>query len=221
MKYGTFIFLLAILNSCQTKHDSFNNYSGEINELRTDTILLVHKRYYPPDESPDIFEYKLLREQMGDSFLSFRYYMDTALIRQYDFLIWSGQFKLIQDTTNSDHLILVDTFSIQLIGEELVIYKYELLLPPIDGDVGYLFNEKYGLLGYSSYSWGIKTILTNWNELDFENEVSEIILADNVKYLSRQNFPQSRPPLGHVRKNELLVDSIEMKLEDNEDEKIE
>lgn len=212
MKYGTIIILLAITNSCQTKHDNSNNYNGEVSELRRDTISLIHKRYSSPDGSPDIFEYKLLREQKGDSFLSFRYYQDTALSRHYDFLISGEQFKLIQDTTGSEYLILVDTFKIQLTGEPLLIYKYEKFLPPIDGSICYLFNEKYGLIAYSSYSWGNKTLLTNWNEINFEHEITKIMLADNVRYLSRQNNILPPPPPRTVRKKKHVVDSTDFKL---------
>ena len=209
MRYLKVIFGLAFLYSCQIVQDTSNI---ENNRLRTDTISIFYKRYSLPEENPAIFEYKLIREEIGDSLLTFRYYRNTALTREYNFNTGRGRFQLIQENKDSSYLlVVVDTFDINLIGEKIEIHKYEIQFPKMDGDVGYLFNKKYGLIGYSAYSWGSKTILTNWNNINFENEMKKILLTDNVRYLRRQ---QIIPPPGQYRKHKTVKDTVEIELEE-------
>jgi len=188
MKYWTLIIGLMITYSCRTNDDDTVD-----SKLTNDTILITEKLFYYGDDSSVIFNYTIIRKQQGDSLLIFQYYKDTVLSRQYDFNIRQGQFKLIQDKGNPG-LAVVDTFSIQLLNENLVVYKYELQLPAIDGDWGILFNKKYGRLGCSAYTWGNRSILTNWNNLDFEEELKAILLADTVRYLKRQEINHPPPP---------------------------
>jgi hypothetical protein len=186
MKYWILITGFILLFSCHPAKDQSNIKSRE---LKTDTILIILKNYdYKLESTHDAFEYTMIRDQKGDSLLSFRYYKDNELWRKYVFLIANGQFRIIQDTTDQEYLIPVDTFSIQLSGEVLPVFKYEEFMPPIDGDDGYLFNKKYGLIGSSAYSWGARLVLTNFGTEKFEKEIIGILLADNVKYLRRQKL---------------------------------
>ena len=212
MKYRTLIIGFIILYSCQTTQDSSDNEDGG---LQSDTISITLKRYSLPDENPDIFDYNLIREKKGDSLLSFSYYKDTVLSRHYNFNIRQGRFELIQDKVNPE-LAIVDTIEFHLLNEYLIVFKYEVRIPSIDGDAGFLFNQKYGLMGYSSYSWGNKTVLTNWDDSDFEKEITGILLADTVRYLRRHEIilPPSTPPPGQFGKIEIVEDTVEIEIEE-------
>ncbi|HEX2935905.1 MAG TPA: hypothetical protein VHO72_11170 [Bacteroidales bacterium] len=186
MKNGILLMGLMLLCSCHSAQDQSNIKSRG---LQIDTIAIIFKNYkYLSESSHDAFEYTMIREQKNDSILSFRYYRENELSWKYVFSITDGQFRIIQDTTDEEHLIPVDTFSIQLSGELLTIFKYEEFMPPIDGDDGYLFNKKYGLIGRSAYSWGSRLVLTNFGVVDFEKEITGILLADSVRYLRRQKI---------------------------------
>lgn len=207
VKYLTIIIALLLTLSCQTKQDEM----GKDGFSTVDTFLVTFKRFYSfPEDSPDVFDRILIRERHGDSILTFKYFKDTTLTQQFNINIRQGQFRLIQDTTGSDLLVSVDTFSINYRDKKLTMYKYEKFLPPIDGDIGILLNREYGCLGYSSYSWGNQTILTKWNEKNLEKDLI-LLLSDSVRYLRRQEILPPPPPSGQVEKIEILKDGQELK----------
>lgn len=199
MRICIFFFLLILFNSC---HFTSNNESS--NDLfASDTIAIIQKRYYSEIEIPDLYSYNLIRDEISDSIISFKYYLDSSLVNEYNFNIKNGTFSLIEDGVKYPKLF-TDTFNIYLENEELVLYKYEYLPPKIDADMGYLFNKKYGLIGYVSYSWGSKTILTNWNEIEFEKELKEILFDKNTKYLRRNYIPPPPNPIEREKLKKIL-----------------
>lgn len=206
MKHLLAIFVLLSTASCTTQ-----NTGSKRSEFISDTISVTFKRFSSlPDAEPQKLEYTLIKETYVDSLLIFKYFKDTSLTKQFMFSINDGLFGLIQDTTDAERLVVVDEFKIRLGNEKLDITKYEKFLPPMDGDIGMLFNEKYGQIGYSPYSWGSKTILTNWNSENLEMDLKSALIAEGVRHLSRQ---QPIAPKFNQNKIEIVEDEEELEVE--------
>ena len=181
-------------------------------ESKVDTVRISEKRFGNEIgiADPDYLDYLLIKEQKGDSLLSFFYYQDTILKKKFDFNIRRGEFNLIQERGTSK-LVPVDTFSIQIKNEELIVYKYEELMPPIDGERGLLFNQNYGLIGYASYSWGTKAFLADWDGFEVEKEMERALLGDTVRYLKREN-PEPPPT---TKQLEMMQEAIDYDFEED------
>ena len=200
----TLFFFLAV--SCQMTPKKMGA------ESKVDTVRISEKRYGNEigEANPDYLDYLLVKEQKGDSLLSFFYYQDTILKKKFDFDIKGGEFNLIQESGTSK-FVPVDTFSIQIKNEELVVYKYEELMPAIDGEKGLLFNQYYGLIGYAAYSWGTKSFLADWDGSKIEKEMERALLGDTVRYLKR-----SKPdPSSTTKQLEMIQEAIDHDFEEN------
>lgn len=192
LKLPITILILLSLVSCQTSKTN----STEQNLEKTDSVAFT--RYWSDGEEIRVQEYLVNRKQIGDSNLTFHYYRDSSIFISFEFDISLDQFKLI--SSNFDYkLLAVDTFNLTLNNEKLVIFKFEKINPPFDGAFGVLLNEKYGMIGYSSYDWGSKNILTKWNNQDFEKSLKAQIIDSESRLLSRQN-PIPPPPIEEIRK---------------------
>jgi len=190
MKYWKLGIGLVILCSCQFKQSGSDTSN---NTPQTDTISVTFKRYYLFEEKPYSVDYRLIRNQKGDSILSFNYYNDSNTSSLYTFDISHGRFDLIQNS-DSFGFKVVDTFNLKILGDDLTIFKYERRNPPIDGSAGFLFNQKYGLIGVSSYSWSVRTLLTNWDKTDLEKELTRALFAENARFLKPHNLHPPPPP---------------------------
>lgn len=206
MKHQLFIVLiLSFLTSCQT--------STSTHQFIEKTDKTVFKRFSVDGEKGNVHEYLLDRKHIKDSLLTFRYYRDTTTFKSFEFDISSDQFELI--SSNIDHgLSVVDTIYLTLNNEELEIFKFEKVNPPPDGAFGVLLNKKYGMIGFSPFDWGNKTILTKWNDQDFEQNLKSQLINSGSQHLSRKH-PIPLPSIEELGKLDTLSpDTIEPELKE-------
>lgn len=182
-----FLSILLILFSCETDKNAKS-------KSKIDTILVsfqeIDEAYIKPKE------YTLVKEQKGDSLLSFRYYYKLSKLQvSYDFNIKNGGFKLIQKKHEEDKLIVVDTFETKIESEKIQVFKYEVENPPIDGQGAVLFSRKYGKIADISYSWWNYYILNIWNGEKISKELKDILFADYAFYKNPRLLPYPPPDL--------------------------
>ena len=208
----TFIFLamlafLVVLCSRSPHEPDTKDAESPAVEHRTDTIPVVFRQFNQYEGGDRYYKLQLLREQKGDSLLSFRYFKGEELHYQYAFNIRVGKFELFQKEENPE-LALVDTLTIQMNDQALPLFKYERRNPPIDGDVGLVFNPKYGLMAHVIYTWGNQNLLTSWKGQDLEPEVKQLLLGSERLMRTSKSFPP--PPPGQVKKIIIVDDDEEI-----------
>jgi hypothetical protein len=100
----------------------------------------------------------------------------------------------------SEKYELLDSVKINVSNQFITIYKYELSLPPIDGDLTLFFNKEIGLIEKYNRGWNCRINLKNHSI--YNNQISTIISK-----LRRQgdfyyfNFPPPPLPLEYEINN--------------------
>ena len=152
------------------------------NDYKNDSINITEKQFSKIDPQ-EIRKLTLVRHDYIDSLTFIYIKTDTSNGVKYTYNKKTGEFKNARTK-----YICVDTFNIKLLTDSITCYKYEVELPPMDGDGCIIFTKRYGNIAYSSYSWNSQGILTNWGSTDIEKELYNAFIDTENRYLKRQNL---------------------------------
>jgi len=156
---------------------SCTSNSGQRSKNSSDTLLLKYSEY--SRKKLDGFSYRtLIKTETADSVI-FEYY-DSSGTELYDRLV------LLKTPDNKFGLDVHDYFFIHvkdyLVFDSLLLLKYELKNPIIDGDGGKLISPTYGDFGGFSYTWGNSGFLKQWGNTEFPDTLHKVLMADSISW---------------------------------------
>lgn len=180
-------FALSFLFACSS--------TGDKKELTVKNIRVVEKVFSPERVAEREYEFYLEIREYKDSCISYSYHFDSLLLSSVEFSIMNGGFVWKQDPKLPE-VKLIDTFTARISENPELVYKFLLLSTADSNDIYYYFTKNYGKVASSSKSLGTLQILSEWDNISTEEDLTTLLFyesgnTDSVDEVSL-NYPLFR-----------------------------